>query len=101
MNASANITITVNELIAVINQAAEMAVAKYVAQSDPRNDLISQRKAYNLYGAARVNQWKECGLIKNRGRVSGSSNSKILYSKSELQQAEYADRVKGATFMRR
>lgn len=95
-----NITLTKAELVDLLNQAADAAVQKYLAVNDPKNDLISQRTAYDMYGIRRVNLWRERGLIDNRGRVGGGKNCKILYSKTQLAQAEYADRVKGASFMR-
>lgn len=95
------ITVRPTELMEMLTMAAESAIAKYVAMSNPTSDLISQREAYRLYGKARVQKWVDAQLIKNHGRLTDAKNSKRLYSKSELAQAEYAERVKGALFFAR
>lgn len=95
------ITLTKEELMSMLTQAAKVAVAEYMALQDPRTDLVSQRIAYSMYGRERVSYWIERGLVTNRGRTGDGRNSKILFSKMELQNAEYADRVKGAGFFAR
>ena len=101
MNNSDLITIEVRDLMQLLDMAATSAVSRFASLLAPDKELISQREAFKLYGEGRVKKWLEAGLLKNRGRTNGAKNSKILYSKTELQQVEYATRVKGALYFRR
>lgn len=98
---SDKVVIDMRDLKQLLDMAAESAVAKFASMLAPEKDLISQREAFKLYGEGRVRTWLHAGLITNRGRTNGAKNSKILYSKTELQQVEYATRVQGALYFRR
>lgn len=85
----ATVTILVDDLARMIEAAAECAVSKYIAVSDPRSDLISQRKAWSRYGRRVVETLVAEGRAHPR-RAGVHANSKVLYSDSELYTLTHA-----------
>lgn len=86
------ITIDLNQLKTLLRDSAELGVANYLKQIRPKDDTVSQREAYRLYGSGRVKKW----LNENRISVmkSGKSdNCKMLYSRAELMAADKTERM--------
>ncbi|MBQ7689810.1 MAG: hypothetical protein IJT30_01260 [Muribaculaceae bacterium] len=95
----ATITINHNDLQALLTAAAEAGAARIAAMLSPEADLISQRKAYQLFGRGVVEAWIERGLIRPK-RVGEAANSKRLYSRSEMHALATADDTASAIVRR-
>lgn len=67
----------------IIQAAAEEAVRKYIAKTNPTDDEISERQAYREFGEGWVQSQVACGTIKPL-RKGTSKNSKKVYSRSIL-----------------
>jgi hypothetical protein len=64
----------------IIQAAAEEAVRKYIAMTNPTDDEISARQAYKEFGEGWVKSQVACGVIKPL-RKGTSKNSKKVYSR--------------------
>lgn len=67
----------------IIQAAADEAVRKYIAQTNPTDDEISGRQAYREFGEGWVKSQVACGTVKPLRRGT-SKNSKKVYSRSVL-----------------
>lgn len=87
-----NVTLDTEQLRRMLREAAELGVANYIKTMRPKDDTVSQREAYRLYGEARVRGWLGDRLITamKQGR---SDNSKMLYSRAELMAADKTERL--------
>lgn len=70
---------TFNEIL----QHADLIASAILQQTNPKRDLISQRKAYQEYGADLVKRGEEAGMLKPI-RNGKAKNSPILYSRKEI-----------------
>lgn len=64
----------------------KLVAAALMREMHPGHDELSQRRAWDEFGRARVEQWVEQGLLKPR-RVGASKNAKRMYSRLELLTA--------------
>lgn len=83
-----------HQLKMLLQSAAEVAVASYRAQLDPKGDMLSQREAYARFGEGRVKRWKAEGKATPR-RMGAHQNSAVRYSHAELLTVERAERGAG------
>lgn len=67
----------------IIQAAADEAVKRYIAKTNPTEDEISERQAYKEFGAGWVQNQVACGVVKPYRKGEGK-NSKKLYSRSVL-----------------
>ena len=74
----------------IIQAAAEEAVRKYIAMTNPTDDEISARQAYKEFGEGWVKSQVECGTIKPL-RKGKSKNSKKVYSRYILYDLKNGD----------
>lgn len=79
-------TLTMSELEALLNAAAERAAGRVLARLAPQSDLISQNEAWRTYGRGVVERLVESGSVSPR-RVGPHDNSKKMYSRTELETA--------------
>ena len=70
---------TFNEIL----QHADLIASAILQQTNPKRDLISQRKAFQEYGADLIKRGEEAGMLKPI-RNSKAKNSPILYSRKEI-----------------
>jgi hypothetical protein len=70
---------------------AELGAANYAKHINPANDMLSQRKAYELFGAARVKHWEKIGIV--HYRRGDKRNSKKCYSRAELICADKSEQI--------
>lgn len=87
------ITFDLYELKETFADVARVAVAAFIKEIRPSDDLISQREAYRQFQEVRVRRWRDKGLIRVN-RMGPARNSKVQYSRSELLQAEAADNLR-------
>lgn len=66
-----------------ILQHADLIASAILQQTNPKRDLISQRKAYQEYGADLIKRGEEAGMLKPI-RNGKAKNSPILYSRKEI-----------------
>lgn len=64
----------------------KLVAAAIVREMHPGHDELSQRRAWEEFGRARIEQWVEQGLIRPR-RVGAAKNAKRMYSRLELLTA--------------
>lgn len=64
----------------------KLVAAAIVREMHPGHDELSQRRAWEEFGRARIEQWVEQGLIRPR-RVGEAKNAKRMYSRLELLTA--------------
>lgn len=69
---------------------AELGAASYIQQTAPAKDRISRREAHRRFGKTRVNAWEADGRISSMRNGTGT-NSKLLYSLSELMLCESSE----------
>lgn len=74
-------------------EMAELGVANYVRKMAPAKDLLSQRKAFDLFQESRVRRWVTLGIV-NPVREGSALNSKKLYSRAELLAADESEKLK-------
>jgi hypothetical protein len=86
------ITIELYELKNICMDMAELGAANYTKILSPVKDNISQRKAYELFGEARVKNWAKRGLL-HTIRSGETIRSKILYSYAELLALDKSERM--------
>lgn len=70
---------TFNEIL----QHADLIASAIIQQTNPKRDLISQRKAYDDYGMELIKRGVESGMLKPI-RNGKAKNSPILYSRKEI-----------------
>lgn len=70
---------TFNEIL----QHADLIASAILQQTNPKRDLISQRKAFQEYGADLIRRGEEAGMLKPI-RNGKAKNSPILYSRKEI-----------------
>ena len=70
---------TFNEIL----QHADLIASAILQQTNPKRDLISQRKAFQEYGADLIKRGEEAGMLKPI-RTGKAKNSPILYSRKEI-----------------
>jgi hypothetical protein len=70
---------TFNEIL----QHADLIASAIIQQTNPKRDLISQRKAYEDYGAELIKRGVDSGMLKPI-RNGKAKNSPILYSRKEI-----------------
>lgn len=70
---------TFNEIL----QNADLIASAILQQTNPKRDLISQRKAFQDYGADLIKRGEEAGMLKPI-RNGKAKNSPILYSRKEI-----------------
>ena len=70
---------TFNEIL----QHADLIASAILQQTNPKRDLISQRKAFQEYGADLIKRGEEAGKLKPI-RNGKAKNSPILYSRKEI-----------------
>jgi hypothetical protein len=70
---------TFNEIL----QHADLIASAILQQTNPKRDLISQRKAFQEYGADLIKRGEEAGMLKPI-RNGKAKNSPILYSRKEI-----------------
>lgn len=81
------ITIETFELRKMLQDAAEMGALKALrAVGHKDKDEISQRKAHQMFGKAIIERLERNKIIKGKRKGTGE-NSKINYSKSEIENA--------------
>lgn len=85
------IKLTPNEFATLMQHAIEAGVAEYVKMHTPSKDLLSQRKAFKMFGEARVRRWIDKEMI-SAIRNGAANNSKKLYSFSELLRLDKIER---------
>jgi len=86
------IPLTLEQLKDLLTDAASVAVSQYLRHADPKSDILSKREAEALYGAGRLRDWYERGII-TRSRHSAAPNSKLHYSRAECDAAAKAERL--------
>lgn len=86
------IMIEPDELKAMFEDAAKVAVAAYIREQTPAKDRISQRKAYEMFGAYRVKNWVSKGEILPL-RDGDTRNSTRYYSVTELRTLEAKEKA--------
>lgn len=86
------ITISRDELFELLTDVAELGASKYAAKVRPQDNTLSQRRAYEIFGAANVQRWRKAGMV-SVTRKGGSANSKITYRLDELMTADNSDRI--------
>ena len=86
------ITIELDKLKEMFEDAAKVAVAAYVREKTPAKDRISQRKAYEMFGAYRVRNWVSKGKIFPL-RDGDTRNSTRYYSVTELRALEASEKA--------
>lgn len=74
-----NVLQTFNEIL----QHADLIASAILQQTNPKRDLISQRKAFQEYGADLIKRGEEAGMLKPI-RNGKAKNSPILYSRKEI-----------------
>lgn len=62
---------------------ADLIASAILQQTNPKRDLISQRKAFQEYGADLIKRGEEAGMLKPI-RNGKAKNSPILYSRKEI-----------------
>lgn len=70
---------TFNEIL----QHTDLIASAIIQQTNPKRDLISQRKAYDDYGAELIKRGVDSGMLKPI-RNGKAKNSPILYSRKEI-----------------
>lgn len=70
---------TFNEIL----NHADLIASAIIQQTNPKRDLISQRKAYEDYGAELIKRGVDSGMLKPI-RNGKAKNSPILYSRKEI-----------------
>lgn len=70
---------TFNEIL----QHADLIASAILQQTNPKRDLISQRKAFQEYGADLIKRGEDAGMLKPI-RNGKAKNSPILYSRKEI-----------------
>lgn len=70
---------TFNEIL----QHADLIASAILQQTNPKRDLISQRKAFQEYGPDLIKRGEEAGMLKPI-RNGKAKNSPILYSRKEI-----------------
>ena len=80
------------ELKAMFEDAAKVAVAAYIREQTPAQDRISQNKAYKMFGEYRVKQWVSRGLVFPL-RVGMTKSSTKFYSVTELRTLEAKEKA--------
>ena len=70
---------TFNEIL----QHADLIASAILQQTNPKRDLISQRKAFQEYGADLIKRGEEAGMLKPI-RNGKAKNSPMLYSRKEI-----------------
>ena len=70
---------TFNEIL----RHADLIASAILQQTNPKRDLISQRKAFQEYGADLIKRGEEAGMLKPI-RNGKAKNSPILYSRKEI-----------------
>lgn len=91
------ITLSELKLKKIISQAAEIGVANYVKNSNPKHDLITQNDAYKRYTQVRVDGWVDKGKV-HKMRLGPAKNSKIGFSLAELMAAFVAEDISCAIY---
>lgn len=86
------ITMELYELKNLCMEMSELGVANYVKTMAPADDLLSQRKAYELFGESRVKRWIAKSII-TPVREGASANSKKYFSRAELMAAHQAEKL--------
>lgn len=81
-----------NELKTMFEDAGKVAVAAYIRERTPAKDRISQRKAYEMFGAYRVRNWVSKGKITPL-RDGDARNSTRYYSITELRILEATEKA--------
>lgn len=66
-----------------ILQHADLIASAILQQTNPKRDLISQRKAFQEYGADLIKRGEDAGMLKPI-RNGKAKNSPILYSRKEI-----------------
>lgn len=74
-------------------EMAELGAASYIRKTAPAKDLMSQRKAFELFQESRVRRWVTMGIV-NPVRGGKAVNSKRLYSNVELMAANESEKIK-------
>lgn len=92
ISANNGLYLTIADLRALLEDAATVAVATFIRQQSPSKDRISQRKAFELYGEARVRSWVNKGKILPL-RDGDNKNSTLYYSVTELKTLEAAEKA--------
>jgi hypothetical protein len=76
-------TIDSTTLQLICNAAAETAVERFCKKNGIKTkDEISQRAAFRGYGEGRIKRWEKAGKL--HPIKTGTGNSKIRYSRSEI-----------------
>ncbi|MDR1022603.1 MAG: hypothetical protein LBL94_04955 [Prevotellaceae bacterium] len=81
------------QLRSLLANAVECGVARYEKNRCSKADELSQRAAYQRFGASKVKQWVADGHIGQRKRDSSYSHAKIRYSYAELLSLEKAEKT--------
>lgn len=79
------------ELQAMFEDVAKVAVAAYIREKTPAKDRISQNKAYEMFGESRVKGWV-CRHQIFPIREGDARNSTRYYSVAELRVLEATDK---------
>ena len=85
-------TLTLTELINIIRDGSEAGVANYIKSTSPKEDMISERKAFKAFGEANVKNWVKQSLVASK-RNGSAKNSTKNYSYSELLIVARAERT--------
>lgn len=86
------ITMELYELKNLCMEMSELGVANYVKTMAPKDDLLSQRKAYELFGESRVKRWIDRKVVVPV-REGAAANSKKYFSRAELMAANQAEKL--------
>lgn len=77
----------------MLNQAAETGAKRALELVGfQQKDLISQNKAYQIFGESIIKRWKKQGRIMGERRGVGRT-SKISYSRTELSTLKSCDSI--------
>lgn len=76
----------VNNLMRLIDEHCKATVAEYIKAATPKQDMISRRKAMDMFGRLVINDLLDRGLI-NRRKMGDGKTSTIYFSISEIRKA--------------
>ena len=90
--------ISLQELQGLIQQAVQLGIMSYKRENEPKQDVLSQRKAMQYvatlgYRPSILKTWEREGLIHGR-RLGENDNSPIYYSRAEIKEVTMSIGIK-------
>lgn len=92
-----SVILTSAQLRRLLEESAKAGAAAFARTLQPKDDLVTQREAYRLFGEARVKRWLADGLLTTE-RTGTSVRSRRLYSRAQLYAAEGAEQLQWAAW---